>query len=94
VLSDGGSSPPASTNSERARRGLRDDGTPMSVRRNAAARGPEVDPVLAAYLADVDIASIRKNLALSHEERFLQLMDLQKFAEELRRAGRKAASRD
>ena len=42
------------------------------------------DPVIDAYKKDVDRALIRRNLALTVEERFLQLMDMQKFAEELR----------
>lgn len=42
------------------------------------------------YRRDVDVSLIRKNLTLSHEERFLQLMALQGFARELRRAARSA----
>jgi hypothetical protein len=49
------------------------------------------DRVLDSYLADVDRSLIRKNLELSVEERFLQLMELQRFATELRRAGRQAS---
>jgi hypothetical protein len=33
---------------------------------------------------------IRENLKLSHEERLLKLMQLQRFAQELRQAGRRA----
>jgi len=51
------------------------------------------DPVVDAYRADVDVSLIRKNLALSVEERFLQLMELQRFASELQRAGAEAAKR-
>ena len=47
-----------------------------------------IDPVVAAYLADVDETLIRKNLQLSVEDRFLQLMELQRFARELRNATR------
>jgi len=53
----------------------------------------EADPVIRAYLADVDRTLIEKNLRLSVEERFLQLMALQEFARELRRAGRVAATK-
>jgi hypothetical protein len=53
----------------------------------------ERDPVVRAYLAHVDRTLIRKNLSLSYEERFLQLMELQRLASELREAGRKAAAR-
>jgi hypothetical protein len=49
----------------------------------------EPDPVIEAYKKDVDRTLIRRNLQLTVEERFLQLMDMQKFAEELRAAGRR-----
>ncbi len=51
------------------------------------------DPVVDAYRADVDVSLIRRNLELTVEERFLQLMELQRFAAELRRAGAKASKR-
>ncbi len=57
----------------------------------ASSTGPDSDPVIRAYLADVDRTLIAKNLALSAEERFLQLMELQRLAEELRAAGERAA---
>ena len=50
----------------------------------------EPDPVIEAYKKDIDRTLIRENLRLSVEERFLQLMKLQNFAEELQRAGREA----
>ena len=46
------------------------------------------DPVVEAYKRDVDRTLIRENLRLTVEERFDALMRLQRFAEELRRAGR------
>jgi len=46
-----------------------------------------VDPVTEVYKKDIDRSLIQKNLGLSVDERFLQLMDLQRLAEELRRAG-------
>jgi hypothetical protein len=49
-----------------------------------------MDAVIEAYKRDIDRTLIRKNLALTPDERFLQLMALQRFAEELRRAGRAA----
>jgi hypothetical protein len=49
-----------------------------------------VDPVIEAYKRDVDRTLIAKNLTLSVDERFLQLMELQRLAEELRRAGKAA----
>jgi hypothetical protein len=54
----------------------------------------EPDPVIEAYKRDVDRTLIRENLRLSVEERFDALMRLQRFAEELQRAGREAARRD
>ena len=52
---------------------------------------PEPDPVVEAFRADVDPTLLEQNLALTVEERFLKLMELQRFASELRSAGRKAA---
>ena len=51
------------------------------------------DPVVEAYRADVDVTLLEENLRLSVEERFLRLIELQRFASELRSAGEKAASR-
>ncbi|HLG15114.1 MAG TPA: hypothetical protein VJH03_11515 [Blastocatellia bacterium] len=51
----------------------------------------EPDPVVEAYKKDIDRTLIRENLKLSVDERFEKLMMLQRFAEELRRAGREAA---
>ncbi len=48
------------------------------------------DPVVEAYKKDIDRTLIRENLKLSVEQRFLKAMELQRFAEELRRAGREA----
>jgi hypothetical protein len=49
-----------------------------------------LDPVVEAYKKDVDLSLLRRNLGLTVEERFLQLMELQRFADELARAGRRA----
>ncbi|MEN8184763.1 MAG: hypothetical protein ABFS46_19760 [Myxococcota bacterium] len=57
----------------------------------ANATRPLRDPVVERYLPDVDRSLIRRNLTLSVEERFLQLMELQRFAEELKRGGAKAS---
>ena len=51
------------------------------------------DPVVDVYRADVDVSLIRRNLEITVEERFLQLMELQRFAAELERAGAKASKR-
>lgn len=49
-----------------------------------------MDAVVEAYKRDVDRTLVVENLRRSVEERFLNLMQLQRFAEELQRA-RKAA---
>ena len=48
------------------------------------------DPVTEAYKRDLDRTLLRENLKLSIEGRLRQLMDLQRLAEELQRAGRAA----
>ena len=48
------------------------------------------DLVIEAYKKDIDVTLIRENLRLTVDQRFQQLMKLQLFAEDLRRAGRKA----
>ena len=48
------------------------------------------DPVIEAYKKDVDRTLLRENLKLTVEERLRNLMRLQRFAEEMRRAGRRA----
>jgi hypothetical protein len=50
------------------------------------------DPVIEAYKKDIDRTLIRENLKLSVDQRFQKAMALARFAEELRRAGRKARS--
>ena len=49
-----------------------------------------LDPVIEAYKKDIDRTLLRENLKLSVEGRLSQLMDLQRLAEELQRAGRAA----
>lgn len=44
-------------------------------------------PVIEAFKKDIDRTLIRENLKLSPEERLLKLMQLQRFAQELRQAG-------
>lgn len=48
------------------------------------------DPVIEFYKKDIDRTLLRENLKLSVTERFEKLMELQRFAEEMRRAGREA----
>ena len=52
-----------------------------------------VDPVIEVYKKDVDRSLLRENLKLTVQERFDRLIAHQRFAEELRQAGRKARSR-
>jgi hypothetical protein len=48
------------------------------------------DPVIEFYKKDIDRTLLRENLKRTVEERFERLMALQRFAEELQRAGREA----
>ena len=48
------------------------------------------DPVIEAYKADVDRGLIVENLRLTVDERLRQLVATQRFAAEVRRAGRAA----
>jgi hypothetical protein len=50
----------------------------------------EKDPVIEAFKKDVDRTLLRENLRLTVTERFEKLMALQRFADELRRAGAEA----
>ena len=47
-----------------------------------------IDDIVELYKRDVDRTLIRQRLTRSVEERLEDLMELQRFAEELRRAGR------
>lgn len=46
------------------------------------------DPLSRLYREQVDVTLLEKNLTLTVEQRLEQLMELQRFAEELQRAGR------
>jgi hypothetical protein len=50
----------------------------------------DLDYVVEAYKRDVDRTLLRKNLLLTPTQRFEQLMELQRFADELKRAGERA----
>lgn len=52
------------------------------------------DPIIELYKRDVDRSLLRENLKLTVTERFEKLMELQRFAGELRRAGQKKRSDD
>ncbi len=49
------------------------------------------DPVIEAYKRHIDRTLLRENLKLTVEQRFEKLRQLQRFAAELRRAGRQAS---
>ena len=51
-----------------------------------------IDDIIDLYKRDVDRTLIRERLRRSVEERLEDLMELQRFAEELRRAGRRTAA--
>ena len=46
------------------------------------------DDVIEAYKKGIDRTLLRENLKLTPEQRILKLIELQRFAEELRRAGK------
>ena len=50
----------------------------------------EPNPVIEFYKRDVDRTLIRENLKLTPEQRLVKLMELQRFAKELREAGEHA----
>ena len=49
-----------------------------------------MDAVIEEYKKHIDRTLIRENLRLNVQQRFENLMELQKFAEELRQAGKRA----
>ena len=52
-----------------------------------------MDEIIELYMKDVDRTLLRENLKLTPTQRIEQLMEMQRFAEELRRAGREARKR-
>lgn len=67
-------------------------------RQHAAVERPEAsgdrDPVTEALMRDVDMTLLRRNLMLTPQQRIDQLVEMQRFAAELTRAGRNAHDRD
>lgn len=65
----------------------------MDERKNARDLQMETDPVIEVYKKDVDRTLLRENLKCTVEKRFLNLMALQRLAEELQknRAGPRAS---
>jgi hypothetical protein len=48
----------------------------------------EPDPVIEAYKKDVDRTLLRRNLSLTPDQRLRELVELQRFADEVQKAGR------
>lgn len=54
-------------------------------------QGPQrVDPVVELYKKDIDRSLLRRNLEKTPTQRILDLQELLRLAEEVRRAGREA----
>jgi hypothetical protein len=56
---------------------------------SATVPGDETDPLLEALIRDVDMTLVRRNLELTPQQRIDQLVEMQRFAAELAKAGRK-----
>lgn len=65
----------------------------MPAMKDSSEKLKDLDLVIEAYKKDIDVTLIRENLRLTVDQRFQQLMKLQQFAEDLRRAGRKARAK-
>lgn len=52
------------------------------------------DPVTEAYKSDLDLSLLRRNLRKTPEERILAAAELQRLAQEVGRAGRKARDKE
>jgi hypothetical protein len=65
----------------------------MAERGGGAGGADRTDPVIQAYKEHIDRTLLRENLRRSVDERVRNLMALQRFAEELGRAGRSQAPR-
>jgi transcriptional regulator with XRE-family HTH domain len=64
-----------------------------TLRDRAEAARRRRDPVIEAYGRDLDRTLLRRNLRRSPEERIVAAMELQRVADEVRRAGREARGR-
>ncbi len=62
----------------------------MADKKEAAPARSSIDDVVEVYKRDVDRTLIRENLKKTPTERVQALQELQRFAEELQRAGREA----
>lgn len=54
---------------------------------------PYRDPVIEVYKKDIDKTLLHENLKCTVEQRFLNLMALQRFAEELQKSRRPSANK-
>ena len=54
---------------------------------------PYDDPVVRAYMRDIDRSLLRENLKLTHAERLEKFVHFSSFAAELRRAGEEARAK-
>ena len=66
---------------------LRGPTAPEQTTIDSVSRDLSADPVIAAYKQSIDRTLLRENLRRTPEERLRQLQALQRFAEELHRAG-------
>ena len=77
--------PPASTAAQ--------DGAGLAYDEDMHGKGSpsiEPDPVIEAYKKDIDRTLLRESLKLTVTQRIQRLMEMQKLAKEMRRAGREA----
>lgn len=65
----------------------------MDADETRAGAGDDRDPVVEEYKKHVDRTLLRENLKRSPDERVRELVRLQRFAEEVARAGRRAFGR-
>jgi len=65
----------------------------MNADQRLAGNGDDRDPVVEEYKKHIDRTLLRENLKRSPDERLRELVRLQRFAEEVARAGRRAFGR-
>ena len=70
---------------------MRDQKITEAVTEDLGSPSTGLQALIDAYKGGIDRTLIRRNLSLSVDERFEQLMSLQRFAEELGAAGKRAS---
>lgn len=65
----------------------------MNDERDTRVEHSSIDDVIDVYKRDVDVTLLRKRLAMTPTERILALQALQRFADEVRRAGEASQGR-